>query len=322
MVRLRKRRRRWFQFGLGTLLLITFLVALGLLAYRKYLEPFRRQEEAMRVIKELGGGYQTSAGSAWQQRLFGADFQNITRVDLANCDDPDDYLPLVADLPALEILVVGGPAFDDHDLRRLHVRTLQTLVLDSTAVSDAAVDALRRRIPGVFIYLSERRAVEWLAARYRVAVGVNLPPQVQSLITSEFSSVADRVDLFLGPEFTDAKLPHIICLRHLTSLGLSSTRVTDDGLPRLKTLTKLADLDLSRSSISDEGLAHLAGLTQLRRLRLSETQITDAGLPHLHALKQLEYLDLRGTRTTPSGAEAVRKALPDCLTMAQRPPRK
>ena len=48
---------------------------------------------------------------------------------------------VVAGVPTLETLVVGGPNFTDTHLSRLrHLRTLGLLVLDSTAVNDAAVD--------------------------------------------------------------------------------------------------------------------------------------------------------------------------------------
>jgi hypothetical protein len=319
-------RRRFFQFRLRTLLALIALIAVGLFAFRLYIEPFRRQRETMGLIERLGGTYQTSAATSWQRQMFGGDFQNITRVDLADCDDPAAYLERVADLPMLRVLVVGGPAFGDEHLRQLHsLGTLQNLVLDSAAVSDKAIQELRQRIPGAFIYLSERRSVLWLAPRYPTRTSSDFPPQVRQLIDPKFSSVADRVDLFLGPHFTEDKLAHIVPLRHLTSLGLSSTGISDDGLARLSTLRRLKELDLSRTlitdaalqqlnvygqlqklylagtSVGDAGLAALSSLSQLAHLDLSETGVTDNGLVHLRGLTRLKRLDLDGTAISDSG---------------------
>ncbi len=44
-----KPRRRWFQFSLRTLLIAVTLVAGVLVAWRAYVEPYRRQRETMKA---------------------------------------------------------------------------------------------------------------------------------------------------------------------------------------------------------------------------------------------------------------------------------
>jgi hypothetical protein len=130
---------RWFQISLRTLLALVTLAAVGAGTWRWYTEPFRRQRLAMAVFEEVGGGYQaTVAGPAWLRRLFGEGrFQNIILVNVADCDDPAAYVDHVAALPAIESLVVGGRAFTDEHLRRLHgLTTLRHLVVDCTKVTD------------------------------------------------------------------------------------------------------------------------------------------------------------------------------------------
>ncbi len=145
--------RRWLQFSLSTLLAVTALAAGGAMAWRVYLEPYRRQRETMRLIEDLGGSYQTTAADKWLRRLFGDDFQNITSVDLAVCDDPAQYIEQVASLPALETLTVGGPAFTDEHLRRLQgLATLRQLRLDCAEVSEAELAALREKLISVVVY--------------------------------------------------------------------------------------------------------------------------------------------------------------------------
>jgi hypothetical protein len=143
-----RRPRRWFQFGLSTLLAVTALAAGGAMAWRAYVEPYRRQRETMALVKKLGGSCETTAADQWLRRMFGDDFQNITSVDLAVCGEPERYIDQVASLPALETLVVAGPAFADDHLRRLHgLATLRKLVLDCTGVSAAGIDQLHGRLP-------------------------------------------------------------------------------------------------------------------------------------------------------------------------------
>ena len=91
----------------------------------------------MALVAELGGSYQTAEASNWHRGLFGSDLQNLVLVNLADCDQVDDFLGRVAASPMLETLVVGGDAFNDQHLRRLQgTPSLRHLVLDSTSVTD------------------------------------------------------------------------------------------------------------------------------------------------------------------------------------------
>ena len=80
-----KPKRRLFQFSLRTLLILVTLAAGLLMAWRVYVEPYRRQRETMALVKELGGEYKTEPGGpAWMRDWFGADnFQNIVEISLS-----------------------------------------------------------------------------------------------------------------------------------------------------------------------------------------------------------------------------------------------
>src|SRR5262245_17166487 len=75
------RRRRWYQFGLRSLFLFTTVVVGLLVVWRTHIEPYRRQHEALEVIKRFGGTFETSETAGWQRWLIGSGLQNITRVD-------------------------------------------------------------------------------------------------------------------------------------------------------------------------------------------------------------------------------------------------
>src|SRR5262245_6731051 len=86
-------RLRWYQFRLRTLLAVTTAIVGLLVAWRTVVEPCRQQRQTMELIEELGGSFESAAADRWQVWLFGADYQNVVRVSLTDCDQPDKYLP-------------------------------------------------------------------------------------------------------------------------------------------------------------------------------------------------------------------------------------
>src|SRR5262245_15576908 len=108
-----RRSRRWHQFRLRTIFVGMLLIGCLLVVYRAYIEPYRRQRQTMKLIKQLGGTYESTAAESWQRWLLGSEAQNVTVVNLADCDKVDEYLPHVIRLPRLQRLVVGGEAFTE-----------------------------------------------------------------------------------------------------------------------------------------------------------------------------------------------------------------
>jgi internalin A len=322
-----KPRRRWFQFSLRTLLIIAALAAVGALAWRSYVAPYHQQRKTMTLVEKLGGSYKTAQAGPWLRRLYGQDFQNVTLVNLADCDDPAAYLDQVTALPALETLVVGGPAFTDDHLRRLHkLTTLSGLILDSTNVTDSGLAAMREALPQAEVYQSERRTIVTLRRDFFGVVDTRLNAahsDLRQLAGNELFEEAtglrpatlDSADLvFLrrlkqlawvhangGMHVNDAVVEELKELSQLTYLNVDGTAVSDGGLAHLEGLSQLKVLYLRRTCISDDGLAHLKGLSQLEQLYVSGTQVTDAGLSHLAGLTQLKRLELDGTHVSDAG---------------------
>ncbi len=313
-----KPRRRWFQFGLSTLLVVTALAAGGAMAFRVYVEPYRRQRETMALIEKLHGSYKTTAADPWLRWLYGDNFQNITVVDVADCDEPAAYLDQVASLPALHTLMVGGLEFTDAHLRRLQqIPTLQNLVIDSTSVGDEALAALEESLPGLQVFRSERRAIEALGKLPDMYVDTNRdesPSPFRQLLGDKHFERAIEVRTF-GPNSIyvgDEDVTYLRSLRHLERLDLSVTRATDESLAYLAGLHHLQEIDLHDTLVTGEGLTHLRGLRQLARLSLRKTQVTDAGLSPLYGLTRLKHLRLEGSKTTRAGIASLQRALPGC----------
>lgn len=270
---------RWWQFGLRALLLLVVLVALCLLGCREYLRPYWRQQQTAALIEQLGGSCQTAEASPWL-RLLGS-MQNITRVKLADCNDPDAYLAQIAELPAIELLIVGGLAFTDEHATRLHrMRSLRGLILDSTSVSDEGMAALREALRGVEVYASQRRAI----GNFGLVGLFDFEPHPLQDMADDDELFDEAKWVLVDKEFSELDAAYLRVLRRLETVRLA--RVTDEALKQLP--------------------------ISLRRVILQDTDVTDAGLEHLTEMPQLRELYLGGTRVTAAGVANLRRSLPRC----------
>ena len=141
-----KPHRRWFQFSLRSLLIAVTLVAGLLVAWRAYVEPYRRQREVMKLIEELGGEYNTEPGGpSWLRGIFGDDnFQNIIEISLRSTDVSDADLTHLKGLANLRTLSLSLTSVGDAGLAHLKGLTnLKKLVLCGTRVSDVGLSHLK-----------------------------------------------------------------------------------------------------------------------------------------------------------------------------------
>jgi Leucine-rich repeat (LRR) protein len=297
----RRPRRRWWQFGIRGLLLLVLVVAIGLFLVRQRLQPYWQQQHVIAVVEELGGTYQTIEVTDWWLSRLGST-HNVTRIDLPDCDDPDAYLAKVADLPAIEILVVGGLAFTDEHAQRLHAtRSLRGLVLDSTSVSEEGLVALRAALSEAEVCVSQRRAIAALSEMGEIQTApVSGTPS--PLLKDLGDAWCNEARLFKPKwHFDDCDSELLRAVPSLRELYLHNTEVSDAGLRYLKGLTELEELWLHNTRAGDAALEHIAGMSRLRGLYLSGTQVTDVGLASVAAVSQLQRLDLTDTKLSDKG---------------------
>lgn len=90
-VKPRRRWRRWFQFRLATLLLLTLVCAVVLALW---VVPAERQRSAVAFVEEQGGwvryGDEAAVAPVWLRRWLGKDyFQSVVIVDLSRTQVSD-----------------------------------------------------------------------------------------------------------------------------------------------------------------------------------------------------------------------------------------
>lgn len=153
-----KRKRRWFQFSLRTLLVVVLLVSIGM----SWLGGVWRQREAVEVIEKAGGSVfydyddhwafnETREPSVpeWMVDVFGGDlFFDVSTVILSETEFGDDemaYLKRLTNLTRLDLL---GPQITDAGPEHLEGLTnLAHLDLCDTQVTAEAVESLRQALP-------------------------------------------------------------------------------------------------------------------------------------------------------------------------------
>jgi len=246
-----KRKRRWFQFSLRTLLVFTVVVAIVCGWIGSKIEKKRRERQAVKALTMVGGlvfydfQFDRSGeliagaeppGPRWLRKLLGNDFfTNVVGVGLST---PADMRHL-ADFDGLRGINAYGIPISDADLEGVKgLRNLRSINLSLTNVTDGGIQKL-----------------------------------------AFFSELEDLT--LGGTHVTDGGLEHLKGVSQLKILNLNDTRITDRGLESLTTLSRLEELTLSQTKVTDSGLAKLKALSQLKTLNVWHTQATDAGVEKL-----------------------------------------
>jgi hypothetical protein len=283
-----KTRRRWLQFSLRSVLILTAVLAVVLAWGNRVVTRYNARQR----IEELPAKVEIEAGPAWIARWFGTGvgkyFDQVTVIDLTGCDDssaPIDIdgrlLPNIGRQAALRKLNLGRMAqVDDRYLAAIAgLGQLEELILDETNVTD---DGLR--------HLSNLRQLRKLSlyAAHRVS-----DPGLAHLAALNHLEVLDLSET----QAADACGETLAQLGELRRLNLAHTPVGDAVAQRLRGLSQLEYLNLSGTKVTSQGLAHLTELIQLKELYLADTAVDDSGLNHLRRLP-LRLLSLWGTAVT------------------------
>jgi hypothetical protein len=242
-----KRKRRWFQFSLRSLMIFMTLAAglCGWLAMR--IERAKQQHEAvsafLRSHGELTYDYQydaqgnflpnaTPPALQWLRELTTVDLlSSVKSIRFFHADTNVD-LELFAGMTQAESVLLSGPEVTDACLAHLRGMTqLKDLSLESAAVTDAGLAQLK---------------------------GLNQLTQLT---------------IFFPPHGGNPVEPW----------RSDNTQVADAGVQYLQEMTQLRLLVLSYTHVTDADLDRLKGMTQLEYLGLAGTQVTDAGVAKLQA---------------------------------------
>ncbi len=152
-----KRKRRWFQFSLRTLLLLVLICAIGSAWVAPRLQRAQYQKTAVEAILKDGGvvwydfevnaegnhiGSAERPGPAWLRKMLGDDFFAAAVYAEAKTDSSLEH---IGDLSQLEGLALMNSRVSDAGLKRLEGLTkLKWVNLNLTNVTDAGLEHLSR----------------------------------------------------------------------------------------------------------------------------------------------------------------------------------
>ncbi|HVX11072.1 MAG TPA: hypothetical protein VHC22_07825 [Pirellulales bacterium] len=242
-----KRRRRWLQFSIRSLLVAMGLAALlmGLLGVPLF--RLRRQIAVSERLQEAGArlSWEAADGTVMDrlaEKLFGDKAAvHVTEVVWDRVElSPSD----LADLEWLDhaqVIDLGWSSVNDDGMVPMRaLRHLRYLNIDGATITDRGLG-----------YLSGCRSLERLKAH--------------------------------GAHVTDAGLVHLANLAELENLDLSSTRITGEHLEPLLQLPALKVLNLNETQLGDASVPVLSRLNQLLWLGVSHTHLSDTARDALAA---------------------------------------
>ncbi len=272
--------RRWSQFGIRSLLLLTLVVSLALGWYANRVRAAAAKQEAIRAIQEAGGHVgiaktdETSLFNRCEQFLGKSQFVTVERVSLGGTAD-DSRMELLRTMPELTKLDSEGKVTDRGLANLRYVPQLTELDLSGSAISDQGLAELR--------FVPELRRL-WLSGAEIKGPGVR-----------HLASLKSLEELWLDETVDGRGLLYLPSLPSLKSLILTDMRISDEALAAVKGLPSLELLRVVRTPITGTGLKYLRG-TSVKDLNLSDTGVRE-GLEHLAAMPELEALHLNRCRS-------------------------
>lgn len=220
-----KRKRRWYQFRLRTLLIVMLVAAIPCAMLGRKIARKRQERAATATIAKWGGkvkydyeGNQDAIppGPEWLRWIFGNDFfSDVVGVYFPRQATPDDsgLAAIEEELPQLRDLGLYKARITDDGLKHLNRLTqLESLNLDETQLTDKGMSHIKG--------LTKLKNL-WLC----------------------------------GTKITDEGLVNLKGLTELRGLHLDDTEITDAGLQHLRGLGHLVRLVLSGTKVTDEGIA-------------------------------------------------------------------
>lgn len=216
-----RRRRRWLQYSLRTLLVLSALFAVGMSWIAVKLTQARKQRETVEAIKKLGGIvlYDHELDRAvvryptWLCKLFGDEF--FHSVGAVHLTTSDAGLARCKDIPQLHQLWLTHAKITDAGTESIegliHLRLLE---LTETSITDTQLAHLKKL---------RQLEVLWLE----------------------------------GTHITDEGLTYLKGFDRLVSLSLARTGITDAGLVQLKECSELKHVLLDDTEVTREGVTRL-----------------------------------------------------------------
>jgi len=170
----------------------------------------------------------------------------------------DEGLQNAADWPLLERLDLAGAPLSGGFFRSASFPELSELILDSSAVTDGALEYICR-LPKLAILKLGNTAIGDAGAKNLAACRKLKQLDLQTT------------------DVSDSAVPHLAELP-LADLSLGNTDISDDGIKALSAMGSLERLNLAKTRVTNAAFPQLGKLPRLRRLDVGYTYVTEEGI--------------------------------------------
>jgi hypothetical protein len=281
-------RRRWLQFSLRSVLVLTAVLAVALAWGNRVVARYTARQR----IEELPVKVEIEPGPPWVGGWFGGEvgkyFDQVRAVDCSTWDGLSDTSQGKPERVVLLLKDLGRQT----GLRKLDLSNVY-------AVDNDGLDALSS--------LSE---LEELSLD-----GANITDDGLRHLAG-FTNLR-KLSLYAAHGITGRGLSHLAALQQLKELDLAETECGDESAAALARLVGLRRLNLAFTPAGDACLAGVVSLDRLEHLNLSGTKITSAGLAHLADLPDLRELYAAHTGVDDGGLDHLRRLPLRLLSLAQ-----
>ena len=254
-------------------------------------------------------------------------YGTIVHADFGSLGRPPEFY--VQYLLGVRTLIVSGPHCTDNLIPILETLPfIQSLILDSTDVTDVGVKKLIAKKPDLVVVRSQRWAIQSirnLGGRVSTSRDENNEyPELRQLIGDvhfkKVSSVNFRWDEEAHPDLQPILNEDLMPLKYFTALknlDLLNARINDAGIHYLQglqqvevlwipmkevqnaeeaiiLLNKLGKLRILSAMLDDKAIRHISQFPKLEQLISWNSSLTDAGLVHLSDLPKISFLSIDG----------------------------
>ena len=263
-------RRRWLQYGLRSLFVLTAICAGSAPRITLSGEPGVAQEERLKDPAVIAEFVKQLSDKSFSVREMAE--QELNKAGR------EAFSALIA-LADKEL--IGNDA---------DVRARRILDRIETPVSDAAVEKLRAAGARVQIDRSSGRPV---------SISFRDTPHVTNDTLERISDLRFLTNVELSAtEIDDDGLVHLENLKRLIHVSIRHSKITDHALIHMRHLSRLQDLDLQDVDCEGDGFDHVRNLTELHDVGLSRAKLSEKALESLAKCKQVRRLSMVGSNIT------------------------